>query len=237
MTGTKQTEPATGPEPAFRLYDYVLSGNCYKIRLFAALLGLSYEAQAVDFYPGFEHRSAAMLALNPAGTLPVMETLSPSGAGVQVLTETNDMLIWMAQTSPARAAAWYPQHSQATRAAMQDALALSRRLTQSVGLARLQAMLDWPVDGAAKQAEGLADLRRLELALSHRQLEGCCWLVGEGPSLADIACFPYAALSPDAGLDHDGFPAIREWLYQVRRLPGFITMPGIHALHELRKVD
>ena len=46
---------------AFTLHDYVLSGNCYKIRLFAALLGMEYDSVAVDFYPGFEHRSETCL--------------------------------------------------------------------------------------------------------------------------------------------------------------------------------
>ena len=59
---------------AFTLYDYVLSGNCYKIRLFASLLAMPYQSIAIDFYPGYEHRSERMLALNPAGTLPVMVT-------------------------------------------------------------------------------------------------------------------------------------------------------------------
>ena len=212
---------------AFTLYDYVLSGNCYKIRLFASLTGLAYDSVAVDFYPGFEHRSDEMLALSPAGTLPIMV------AGDQVMAETNDMLVWMAEQS-GKGADWYPVATPEDAANMQQALALSSRLTASVGLARLNAMLDWPVDGAAKRAEGLKDLRELELTLSLRRLDGHKWLVGEGPTVADIACFPYAALSPDAGLDHDGFPAIREWLYQIRSLPGFITMPGIHALHELR---
>ena len=42
------------------------------------------------------------------------------------------------------------------------------------------------------------------------------------------------ALSPDGGIAHDDYPAIRRWLYAVRALPGFLEMPGIHALHDLR---
>ena len=34
------------------LYDFELSGNCYKIRLFLSILGLSWETRTVDFYPG-----------------------------------------------------------------------------------------------------------------------------------------------------------------------------------------
>lgn len=52
------------------LYDYALSGNCYKIRLLAALLNVSYELRAVDYYPGGAHRGPEFLAVNPAGTLP-----------------------------------------------------------------------------------------------------------------------------------------------------------------------
>ena len=81
----------------------------------------------------------------------------------------------------------------------------------------------------------MKDLRELELHLTDRVFEGRTWLVGDTPTIADIACFPYVALSPDAGLDHDGYPAIRNWLYAVRSLPGFVTMPGIHHLHELRE--
>jgi len=204
----------------FTLYDYVLSGNCYKIRLFAGLLGVEYKSVAVDFYPGFEHRGETMRALNPAGTLPVMETAEG------VLTQSADMLTWMAKNE-AGGEAWITDE-------VAEWMAFADRLTDSIGLARLHAMLDWPVDGPAVLAQSRLDLRELEVRLTDRVLLGKTWLVGEGPSIADVACFPYVALSPDAGLEHDGFPAIRSWLHAVRGLKGFVTMPGIHARHDLR---
>ena len=220
-------------EPAFTLYDYVLSGNCYKIRLAAALLAVPYEVVAVDFYPGFEHRGAAFRRLNPAATLPVLVTADDG----TVLTETNAMLAWLAlraaRERPATAA-WYPASDPVLGPRLVEAMAFGASLTSSIGLARLHDMLGWPVDGEAARQAGLQDLRRLELMLTERQIDGERWLAGPEPTIADLACFPYAALSPDAGLEHDGFPALRQWLYQVRALPGFITMPGIHDLHELR---
>lgn len=213
---------------AFTLYNYVLSGNCYKIRLMAGLLGVSYETVAVDFYPGFEHRSEKMLALNPAGTLPVMK------AGDLILTETTAMLAWLALNHD-EGGTWYPAADPNLGPEIQQWLAFSGRLTNSAGLARLHAMLNWPVDGEAARRSAVKDLRELELHLTDRVFEGRTWLVGDTPTIADIACFPYVALSPDAGLDHDGYPAIRNWLYAVRSLPGFVTMPGIHHLHELRE--
>ena len=213
---------------SFTLYNYVLSGNCYKVRLMAALLGVEYETVAVDFYPGFEHRSEPMLALNPSGTLPILT------AGDMVLTETQAMLGWLAANFDATGK-WYPASDPALGSEVLQWLGVASRLTGSVGLARLHAILDWPVDGAAVRKAALKDLQAFELLLNDRVFARQTWLVGDHPTIADIACFPYVALSPDAGFEHDGFPAIRNWLYAVRSLPGFVTMPGIHQLHELRE--
>lgn len=130
---------------------------------------------------------------------------------------------------------WYPAADPVRGPRLVEAMSFGAGLTGSIGLARLHAMLDWPVDGAAAREAGKRDLRQLELRLTVLQIDGEDWLAGgTAPSMADLACFPYVALSPDAGLDHDGYPAIRSWLYRVRSLPGFVTMPGIHDLHELR---
>ena len=77
---------------SFTLYNYVLSGNCYKVRLLASLLGVSYESVAVDFHPGQAHKREPLLRLNPAGTLPVL--LTDNGT---TFTETQAMLVWLAQ--------------------------------------------------------------------------------------------------------------------------------------------
>ena len=207
---------------AFRLYDYVLSGNCYKVRLLAALLDVEYERVAVDFYPGLEHRGEAFRAINPAGTLPVVELDG------QVLVDSDQILITLARRFDP-SGRWYPQQAQA-RAQVERWLELGQQVTQSVGPARLHSMLDWPLEKGTK-ARAREALLAFETALTQRRLEGGKWLVGEAPSIADIACFPYVALSPDAGLEHDGLAAIRNWTFEVRSLPGFVTMPGIHAMH------
>ncbi|MEP1610507.1 MAG: glutathione S-transferase N-terminal domain-containing protein [Roseobacter sp.] len=213
---------------SFSLYNYVLSGNCYKIRLMAALLGVTYKTIPVDFYPGHAHKSPLMLSLNPAGTLPVLTS------GDMILTETQAMLCWIAtQYDPT--GAWFPKDNPLEMAQVIEWLGFSAQLTQSVGAARLHAMLNWPLDVDAARATAIKDMRTLEIHLSDRVLDGKKWIVGDQPTIADIACFPYIALSPDAGMEHDEYPAIRNWLYGVRGLPGFVAMPGIHYLHELNE--
>ncbi len=66
--------------------------------------------------------------------------------------------------------------------------------------------------------------------LSVRQAEGAQWLVGDHPTVADIACFPYIALAGEGGVSIDGYPALRQWLWQFRQQPRFIGMAGIIAL-------
>ena len=98
-------------------------------------------------------------------------------------------------------------------------------------------MLNRSVDKEVATAGAIQALREIEAHLTEQQLRGDPWLVGKHATIADIACFAYVALSPDANIEHDSYPAIRHWLYAVKSLPGFITMPGIHQLHELRNND
>ena len=52
------------------LYDYELSGNCYKLRLLLSFLQIEYKTVPVEFYPGREHKSEWFLRINPLGQLP-----------------------------------------------------------------------------------------------------------------------------------------------------------------------
>lgn len=212
----------------FTLYNYVLSGNCYKVRLMAALLNIEYTTIGVDFHPGGEHKTEPMLALNPAGTLPILTS------GDLILTETPAILTWLAAKYDS-GGTWWPASDPDAVAQVQQWLAFSSRLSATLGEARMHTMLNRPLDIDAALKGAKSALRELEARMAERIVQGSTWLVGDGPTIADIACFPYVALSPDAGVEHDTFPAIRTWLYAIRSLPGFLTMPGIHALHELRK--
>lgn len=211
----------------FTLYNYVLSGNCYKIRLMASLLGVEYAVIAVDFHPGKEHKTEQFLQLNPAGTLPVLTTDD------LVLTESSAMLVWLATKFDA-SGQWLPTSNPTQFAQVSQWLAFASDLSATVGELRLHSMLNQEVDVVNTTAAALDVLRRLESHLCEQTIRGQKWLVGEHPTIADIACFPYAALSSDAGIEHDAYPALRNWLYEVRSLAGFVTMPGVHALHELR---
>ena len=216
---------------SFTLYNYVLSGNCYKIRLLASLLQVNYKSIAIDFHPGQEHKTELLLQINPAGTLPILVTEDN-----QVFTETPAMLVWMTQQFD-DSGNWWPVNDPQKIAVILQWLGFAGRLSATVGELRLHSMLNKPLDAKKTRAASVNVLRELESYLTEQRIHQHQWLAGNQPTVADIACFPYAALSPDAGIEHDEYPAIRSWLHALRSLDGFVTIPGIYELHELRNPD
>jgi glutathione S-transferase len=203
-----------------RLHDYTLSGNCYKVRLLLHWLGLDYTRIAVDFHPGREHKSAAFLErVDPRGQLPVLED------GDFRLRDAQAILVYLASRYDTRGH-WYPEDAR-TRGRVALWLATADEITRTVSAARLHLGFGYPADLAACQAGGCAVLRLLDDQLAENQCAGRQWLVADHPTVADIACFPYAALAGEAGIDPIAFPALQRWITDLRHVPGFIAMPGI----------
>jgi glutathione S-transferase len=208
-----------------RLYDYILSPSCYKVRLMAALTGIKLDLRPVDFHPGLEHRGAELMALNPGGSIPILED------GDLILTESSAMLVYVAAKA---APEWLGSGAAEETARVQQWLSFSHRLTANLGGARLHEMLLRPGDIDMLQSQGIAALRELEAGLFEQSQRGMRFLASDRPTVADIACFPYVALAPDGGVSLDPYPTIRLWSRAIRSLDHFIEMPGIHRLHELK---
>lgn len=211
---------------SLRLHNYVLSASCYKVRLLAALLGVELDLVAIDFHPGRQHKSPEFLALNPSGTLPVLE------ADGLVMTESAAMLVYLA-TAHGRDGGWLGDGSARQAAEIQHWLGFAGRLNATLGMARLHDMLNFKADIDAVRTGGITCLRELEAHLTEARFAGRHFLVGDGPTIADIACFPNVALAGDGGVSLDPYASVRIWQRAIRSLDGFIEMPGIHRLHEL----
>ena len=72
------------------LYNYELSGNCYKIRLFLNMLDVAYEKHPIGFYPEAEHKQPEFLRINPLGQLPVIKD------GDFILRDAQAILVYLA---------------------------------------------------------------------------------------------------------------------------------------------
>lgn len=205
-----------------KLYDYPLSGNCFKVRQMLAWLGVAYQSVPVDFFPGREHKSAAFLAnINPLGQLPVIDD---DGF---VLRDAQAILVYLASRHDPRGR-WYPADAR-LRGEVAQWLATADEITRTASAARLHDALGYHhLDIDACRAGARAVFRVLDDHLAERTAEGLRW-VASAPeaTIADLACFPYVALAGEGGISLDEFPALRNWVWDFRHLPGFIGMSGI----------
>ena len=205
-----------------RLYDYELSGNCYKLRLLMSFLGVAFETEKIDFHPGMQHKSEKFLQINPLGQLPVIDD------GGFVLRDAQAILVYLASKYDV-SGKWYPRDDPELLGRVSQWLAFADGITATASAARLHdSLLYRHLDIEACRA-GAHDLFRvLDEQLWFSELEGEGWICpGDHPTVADIACFPYVMLSEEGGISRIDYPAIRRWCDRFKRIPGFVVMSGI----------
>jgi glutathione S-transferase len=176
-----------------------------------SLLGRETELIEVDLLSG-AHKAPGFLALNPLGQVPVLED---DGA---VVPDSNAILMYLAR-----------KYDPTDRWLPIDALQLGRTqrwLSISAGpmvagpaAARLAALFGAPVDTAKATATAALLFTHLE-----RELAARAFLVGEHPTIADIALYSYTAHAPEGGVSLDPYGSIRAWIARVEALPGFVPM-------------
>lgn len=204
-----------------KLYDYELSGNCFKIRWFLNILGIEYESVAVEFYPSKEHKSAWFKEINPLGQLPVIDD-----NGFR-LWDAQAILVYIA-TKYDSSGNWYPSHDASQTGEIAQWLSFADSLTATISSARLTTTFFFDFDLEKCQTDGHKLLRILDEHLWFQEQQQLEWICrGSHPSLAEIACFPYVALSEEGGISRQEYAAVRRWTDRVKRIPGFIGMPGI----------
>lgn len=196
-----------------KLYDMELSGNCYKIRLFCALLGLHYESVPVNLLQG-EHKAAAFLALNPRGQVPVLDD-----AGTLVW-DSLAILAYLARKYGDEL--WLPSEPAPLARVMQWLAVSENEILYGLARARAVTRFNRPWDLPACQELGRNGLAVLEAHLLRNR-----WLAADHPTVADIACYPYVALAPEGGVALDGYSSVGQWIARVQALPGYVGMPGL----------
>ncbi|KWT69514.1 Glutathione S-transferase [Hyphomicrobium sulfonivorans] len=196
-----------------KLYDLELSGNCYKARLLCALLGVDLEIVPVDFLAG-EHRQPPLSDLNPFAEIPVFVD------GDIVLRDSQAILVYIARKWGGER--WLPDDAAGLARVTEWLVTAANEIARGPNDARLHDKFGYDLDVALARKKAARILGLLEARLSAHH-----WLALGRPTVADIACMPYVALSAEGGVPLDDYPAIRAWIARIRELPGFIGMPGI----------
>lgn len=196
-----------------KLYDLELSGNCYKVRLFAALARISLDIVPVDFMGG-EHKRPPLTDLNPWGELPILED------GKVVLRDSQAILVYLAAQYGDEN--WLPRDAAGLGEVMQWLSTAANEIQNGPGAARLVDKFGYAIDKADTLQRTARILPLIEARLARHQ-----WLAQGRPTIADCAVMPYVALAPEGGISLENYPNIGQWIGRIKALPGFIPMPGI----------
>ncbi|MGD9503064.1 MAG: glutathione S-transferase family protein [Methyloceanibacter sp.] len=196
-----------------KLHDLELSGNCYKVRLFCALLGLPLEVAPVDFLAG-AHRKSPLIEQNPFGEIPVLED------GGVVLRDSQAILVYLARKYGGED--WLPLDPAAMAKVVAWLMVAENEIARGPNDARLHDKFGFPIDAPVAREKA----KRI-FGLMESHLDKNDWLALGRPTIADVACMPYVALSHEGGLSLEPYPAIRAWISRIKSLPGFVGMPAI----------
>jgi glutathione S-transferase len=201
----------TVPSQPIRLYRFPLSGHAHRVELFLSLLGLPCELIDVDLKAGAQ-KTPAFLARNPFGQVPVIED------GDITLADSNAILVYLASRYDADGR-WLPRDPRAMAEVQRWLSVAAGPLAAGPSAARLVAVFGAPLDQARAQAisAGL-------YPVVDRHLAGRDHLVGDAPTIADVALYTYTAHAPEGGIPLDPYPNVRAWLARVEALPGFLPM-------------
>jgi glutathione S-transferase len=193
------------------LYNSQVSGNCYKVRLLFAHLGIEYDRHELDVIDR-SNRPEVLGGLNPALRVPTLVLDDGRSLG-----ESNAIIFFFADGTD------YLPEDRFERAQVLQWLFFEQYSHEpNIAVARFWriAGIDPPAaDLEAKQRGGTAALKALEGHLGDRQ-----FLVADRYSIADIALFAYTHVAPEGGFELEPYPAIRAWLERVASHPGHVPI-------------
>jgi len=194
------------------LHGFRLSGHSHRAELMLNLLGLPYEFHLVDLAQGAQRRPD-FLALNPFGTVPVIED------GEAVIADSVAILVYLASRYDAERR-WLPTDPVAAAEVQRWLSVAQGPVFNGPCAARLVKLFKRDFD----HARAVAAAGQL-FAVLEPHLDGRDFLVGAGATLADVALYSYIARAPEGEVSLEPYPAIRAWLTRIEALPNFLAMP------------
>ena len=198
------------------LHEYAASGNCYKVRLTAAIVGTHLERREYDIMKG-ETRTPQFLAnVNSNGRIPVLQVgdrfIPESNAASYYIADGSslipterfdhaDMLRWM----------FWEQYNHEPNIATLRFWMRWLGVDQLTELQRLQM--------TPKRTAGNAALKLMDEHLAGRE-----WFVGGAMSLADVCLFAYTHVAGDADFDLASYPHVLAWVERIKGQPRYLAM-------------
>jgi glutathione S-transferase len=196
------------------LYNSAVSGNCYKVRLLLAHLGLEYQTEELSVVDR-SNRGDVLGELNPAQRVPtiVLEDGRPLGESNAILWYFGDGTAYVPTELYERSQVLQWQFFEQYQ--HEPALAVARFLV---------AYSELPREQYEERLPGLMKSGYVALDAMERHLREREFLVGEGYSIADISLYAYTHVADEGEFELSGYPAIRAWLERVAVQPGHVAI-------------
>lgn len=200
----------TQPHRPIRLYRHALSGHSHRAELFLSLLGLPFERIDIDLAAG-AHKQPEFLKINLFGQLPAIED-----NGV-IVPDSNAILVYLATKYADQS--WLPQEPQKAAAVQRWLSVAAGQIAYGPAAARLVTVFGAKLDHDRAKAIANNLFKLMEL-----HLETQTFLVGDLPTIADVAGYSYIAHAPEGDVSLQPYPNIQAWLARIEQLPGFVPM-------------
>ncbi len=195
-----------------KLYGHPISGNAHRAEALLGILGQDFENIVVNL-PAGEHKHPEFLAMNPLGQVPVLVD------GDVVLRDSSAILIYLARKYDATNQ-WLPTDALA-QAKVQEWLSVAvNEIARGPFTVRAIKVIGMKADLA--EAQSRTDALFSQLFEPHLAAQD--WLVGDQPTIADLACYGYIARVTDGDYSLDAYPAINAWLARVEAIDGFTPL-------------
>ena len=196
-----------------RLYDFLPSGNGYKVRLLLTQLGIPFERVEINILKG-ESRTPEFLKKNANGRIPVLQL--DSG---EFLAESNAILFYLSEDTEflptekllrAQVLQWlfFEQYSH------EPNIATSRFWISELGKA----------DEYREALEQKRQAGYAALSVMEKHLTSHSFFVDQRYTIADIGLYAYTHVAHEGGFDLTKFPAIQAWLERVKSQPRYINI-------------
>lgn len=193
------------------LYRHPLSGHAHRVEVFLSILGLEANIVDVDLMRGAQ-KQADFLAKNTFGQVPVLVD------GDVTLSDSNAIIFYLAKKYDANST-WFPENLVSAAEVQRFLSVAAGRVASGPAAARLITLF-----GAQMDPVSTISASHSILMLIDAHLNGKTWLVGDKPTIADIANYAYIAHAPEGNVSLAGYPYINAWLARIEALPGFVPM-------------
>jgi glutathione S-transferase len=194
-----------------RLHDYAASGNCYKVRLLLAQLGLDYERVPVDIFGG-DTLTDDYARVNPVRQTPVLER-----DGAEPLPESGAILIHLAEGT-----GYLPEDRNDRAQALRWLFFEQTEVIAGIAGLRFRVVTG-RIRPDGREAQWRRSTGAAALSVLNERLHTSDFLAGDSYSIADIALFAYVHVANEAGFELSDYPAVQEWIKRVEGTRGYMN--------------